>query len=251
MPCVCAGRFRCWCGSRQPRPARHPSTGCRPSVSGARRGFDSARGRLRCPGMTTAEERLRAFGLGDEDLAAWEASGRADFDEWLLDRLARRPEGPRARAIYGADDVHDFARRAILEALALGPDDRLLEIGCGGGVLLRGAAAAAAASTGVAHSPDMVALARERAPGAEVVEGRAESLPFGDDAFSAIAMSVVLIFFADPLAVLRECRRVLRADGRLAAYTTAPELRGTPAAPEPLASHSHFHTDDERVALER
>jgi SAM-dependent methyltransferase len=198
--------------------------------------------------MTSPEDVIRRFGLGDDDLAAWRASG-AEFEEWLTDRVARRPGGERARAVYGAEDVHDFARRAILEALGLGPDDRLLEIGCGGGLLLRDAAAAGAAVTGVDHSPDMVALARERAPGAAVVEGRAESLPFGDDAFSAIAMSVVLIFFADPLAVLRECRRVLRADGRLAAYTTAPELRGTPAAPEPLAAHGHFHTDDELVAL--
>ena len=59
---------------------------------------------------------------------------------WLLDRVARRPAGARARAVYGAEDVHDFARRAILEALALGPGDRLLEVGCGGGLLLRDAA---------------------------------------------------------------------------------------------------------------
>jgi SAM-dependent methyltransferase len=198
--------------------------------------------------MTSPEDVIRRFGLGDDDLAAWRASG-ADFEEWLTDRVARRPAGERARAVYGSEDVHDFARRAILDALALGPDDRLLEIGCGGGLLLRDAAAVGATVTGLDHSPDMVALARERAPGAEVVEGRAEALPFGGGAFTAIAMSVVLIFFADPLAVLSECRRVLRPGGRLAAYTTAPELRGTPAAPEPLAAHGHFHTDDELVAL--
>ena len=42
-----------------------------------------------------------------------------------------------------------------------------------------------------------------------------------------------------------------RRGGRLAAYTTAPELRGTPAAPEPLAAHLHFHTDAELAALAR
>src|SRR6478672_6626054 len=91
------------------------------------------------------------FGLGEEDRAAWAAGGgAADFDNWLLDRVARRPTGARARAVYGAEDVHDFARRAILLALALGPDDALLEIGCGGGLLLRDAPAGRVA--GLDHS---------------------------------------------------------------------------------------------------
>jgi len=97
----------------------------------------------------------------------------------------------------------------------------------------------------------MVQLARERAPGTEVVLAQAERLPFADDTFSAVAMSVVFFFFDDPLAVLRECRRVLRRGERLAIYTTAPELRGTPAAPEPMASHSHFYTDEELCELAR
>ena len=78
-------------------------------------------------------ERLGAFGLGHEDLRAWQDTGRPEeaFDGWLTDRVARRPAGARARRVYGAEDVHDFARRAILGALALQPGDRLLEIGCG------------------------------------------------------------------------------------------------------------------------
>lgn len=196
---------------------------------------------------------LRALGLGEEDLAAWRDSGLADdaFDDWLTDRVARRPSGSRARAVYGAEDVHDFARRAILLALALGPDDHLLEIGCGGGLLLREAVAAKARATGLDHSPEMVDLARARAPGARVVLGRAEHLPFAEDTFDAVAMSVVFVFLADPVGVLRECRRVLGGGGRLALYTTAPELRGTRAAPEPIASRGHFYTDDQLAALAR
>ena len=191
------------------------------------------------------QELLRRFGLDDDDLAAWEASGRdpGAFEAWLTDRVARRPAGRRACEVYGAGDVHDFARRAILGALELGPGDRLLDVGCGGGLLLRDALAAGAAATGLDHSEDMVRLARERAPGATVVVGTAEAPPFADAAFTAVSMSVVLLFVPDPEAVLRECRRVLAPGGRLAAYTTAPELRGTPAAPEPLAAHGHFHDD--------
>ena len=196
---------------------------------------------------------LREFGLGDDDLEAWEESGlpaRA-FEDWLVDRVARRPAGRRARETYGAEDVHDFARRAILDALALGPGDRLLEIGCGGGLLLREALAAGAAATGIDHSEEMVRLARERAPGAEILLARAERLPFASASFTAVAMSVVFLFLQDPVSVLRECRRVMAPDARLAVYTTSPELRGTPAAPEPLATHGHFHTDEELAALAR
>jgi SAM-dependent methyltransferase len=116
------------------------------------------------------QEMIGRFGLGDDDLAAWEESGLAPdlFEDWLTDRVARRPAGARAREVYGAEDVHEFARRAILDALALGPEDRLLDVGCGGGLLLRDALASGAASTGLDHSADMVALARERAPRAEL-----------------------------------------------------------------------------------
>ena len=196
---------------------------------------------------------LARFGLTGDDLEAWRSSGLGPeaFEDWLIDRVARRPAGRRARDVYGADDVHDFARRAILAALRLGPDDRLLEVGCGGGLLLRDALATGAAATGVDHSAEMVALARERAPGAAVVHAGAEALPFGDGAFTAVAMSIVLLFLPDPVGALEECRRVLTPGGRLAVYTTGPELRGTPAAPEPLAAHSHFYDDEALAELAR
>ena len=155
----------------------------------------------------------------------------------------------RARAVYGEEGVHDFARRAILEQIRLGPADRLLEVGCGGGLLLRDALNSGASATGIDHSEDMVALARERAPGASVSLASADALPFPEAMFTAVAMSVVFFFFDDPLQVLRECHRVLTSDGRIAVYTTSAALRGTPAAPEPMASMGRFHTDDELIAL--
>ena len=201
-------------------------------------------------GVTDA---LRRFGLDADDRRAWEHSRLAAdaFEEWLTDRVARRPAGRRAREVYGADDIHDFARRAILGALALGPDDRMLDIGCGGGLLLRDALASGATVTGLDHSEEMVALAREHAPAAEVVLGSAERLPFADGSFTAVAMSVVFFFLPDPIGALEESRRVLAARGRIAVYTTSPALRGTPAAPEPLAAHGHFYEDEQLAVLAR
>jgi SAM-dependent methyltransferase len=70
-----------------------------------------------------------------------------------------------------------------------------------------------------------------RAPGAAVLLATAERLPFAADAFTAAAMPVVFFFFTEPLRVLAECRRVLRPGGRLAVFTTGPQLRGTPGRP--------------------
>jgi ubiquinone/menaquinone biosynthesis C-methylase UbiE len=198
-------------------------------------------------------ELLRRFGLGDEDIDAWRRSGLADesFDDWLTDRVARRPAGSRARNVYGAQDVHDFARQAILAALQLGAGDHLLEVGCGGGLLLHDALASGAKATGIDHSEDMVALARERAPGAQVLLASADRLPFADSSFTALAMSVVFLFLPDPGVALRECRRVMAPGARMAVFTTSAELRGTPAAPEPIATLGHFHSDRELVELAR
>jgi SAM-dependent methyltransferase len=198
---------------------------------------------------TSPRALIEKFKLGTDDLGAWEQSGRDEGEllEWLIDRLARRPTGARARQVYGDESVHDFARRAILDALQLSAQDRLLEIGCGGGLLLRDALASGAAVTGIDHSEEMVALARQRAPQASVLEASAAALPFDGQSFTAVAMSVVFFFLPDPVAALRECARVLQPRGRLAVYTTAPELRGTPAAPEPIASLGYFHSDQDLI----
>jgi ubiquinone/menaquinone biosynthesis C-methylase UbiE len=175
------------------------------------------------------------------------------FREWridrMTDRIARRPHGRKAREVYGADDVHSFAWEPVLEALALGPGDRLLDVGCGGGVFLRRALETGSDAVGLDHSPEMVELARANS-GAHVVEGRAEELPFAEGEFTAVSCIVAFFFMEDPVHVLSEFRRVLDpTSGRIAIFTTPPEAKGTPAAPYPLATRGHFYADAELEAL--
>jgi len=175
--------------------------------------------------------------------------------EWRIDRMtnrvARRPSGRRAWKVYGADDVHSFAWEPVLEALRLTPDDHLLDVGCGGGVFLRRALQTGCRAVGVDHSSDMVRLARQTTGGdARIVQGAADALPFEDGEFTAISCLVSFFFFPDPVAVLREFRRVLNPErGRVAVFTTPPEMKGTPAAPYPLATRGHFYKDMELDGL--
>ena len=169
----------------------------------------------------------------------------------MTDRVARRPHGRAARATYGAEDVHSFAWEPVLAALRLTSDDVLLDVGCGGGVFLRRALETGCAGVGLDHSRAMVRLARQNTGGrARIVHGSAERLPFEDGEFTAISCLVAFFFFPDPVAALREFGRVLdRERGRVAIYTTAPEMKGTPAAPYPLATRGHFYEDDHLQTL--
>src|SRR5579864_5261266 len=77
----------------------------------------------------------------------------------------------------------------------------------------------------------------------------ADRLPFPDATFTCAVMTGVFGFLPDPIAALREIRRVLGSGGRLVLMGSDPALRGTPAAPEPMASRLRFYEDDELQRL--
>ncbi len=179
------------------------------------------------------------------------------FGNWLTDRAARRPSGSYARTSYRDPTHHRPSFGAVLAALEPGPDDALLEIGCGGGAFLAQALRTGCRAAGVDHSPEMIRVASELNADAiaegrlEIVQADAARLPFDDDSFTCAAMMQVFFFFLDPAAVLAECHRVLRTGGRLAVFTVSEEAKGSPAAPEPMASRARFYTDEELVDLAR
>ena len=108
--------------------------------------------------------------------------------------------------------------RETLARLALRPGERLLDVGCGTGALLRELAArgAPARLSGIDLSPAMVALARARLPAAvRLAVADAATLPFPAASFDVVVSSSSFHFWPRPQRVLAEVRRVLAASGRL------------------------------------
>ena len=212
---------------------------------------------LELPCFETIDEDNEAGWIAQAVLAPFLESLEPDaLGDWITDRWARRPSGSAAREGYRDPTHHRPSFGVILSALQLRPDDVLLEIGCGGGAFLEQALRSGCRAAAIDHSPEMVALARELNEHAvaegrlQIVEGEAEQLPFADDTFTCAAMMQVF-FFLDAPRVLAECRRVVRPDGRIAVFTVSEAARGTPAAPEPMASRGRFYGDDELVQLAR
>jgi SAM-dependent methyltransferase len=221
-------------------------------------------------GGTTVVLEQRGWGrpMGDSgEVAGWFAGEVAApllrstapraFGDWLTDRRARRPWGGQSRAVYRDPLYHYPNFRVILAELALTADDHLLEVGCGGGALLKEALRTGCRAAAVDHSAEMVRLARVENGDAvrdgrlDVREADAAALPFPDATFTCATMTGVLGFLPDPVAALAEIRRVLRPGGRLVVLGSDPELMGTPAAPEPMASRLRFYDEEQLAALGR
>jgi ubiquinone/menaquinone biosynthesis C-methylase UbiE len=129
--------------------------------------------------------------------------------------------------VRGAEQIpwlYDAAM-AVLERLGLGPwrhwlaagaRGRTLDLGCGTGrnlPLLPGDARA----VGVDPCAQSLARARRRAPGALLVQARAEALPFRSGTFDTIASGLVLCSVTDPAAAASEMLRVLAPGGSVRA----------------------------------
>jgi ubiquinone/menaquinone biosynthesis C-methylase UbiE len=115
-------------------------------------------------------------------------------------------------------------RPRLLSLMELGDRESVLDIGCGTGTLslaIHGAAPSARVA-GIDADEQALAIARRKAegtpPGLSFHQGLAQHLPFRDHEFD---LAVSSLFFhhlpsEGKRAVLKEARRVLRPDGRLA-----------------------------------
>jgi SAM-dependent methyltransferase len=117
---------------------------------------------------------------------------------------------------------------SMLQRLVAPAGKDVLDIGCGGGALVRDLAVAGARPIGVEISEDQLATARTRdnGSGARYLVGRAEDLPL-DDGTVDVVVFMRSLHHVPPehlQAGLREARRVLRPDGAL--YVAEPLAEG-------------------------
>ncbi|MEO5985534.1 MAG: class I SAM-dependent methyltransferase, partial [Candidatus Limnocylindria bacterium] len=96
---------------------------------------------------------------------------------------------------------------------------RALDVGCGPGSLTEELVARLGADRVAAVDPSapFVQAAASRHPGVDVRKASAESLPYEDDTFDATLAQLVVHFMDDPVAGIREMRRVTRPVGVVAA----------------------------------
>ncbi len=109
-------------------------------------------------------------------------------------------------------------QRASLEALELGADDALLDVGCGTGAASRLASPVAKTVVGVDLSGRMIDEATSLAAGLDNVRFQradADALPFADGAFTAVLCSNSFHHYPNPTRAVREMSRVLAAGGRI------------------------------------
>ncbi|MBW2007681.1 MAG: hypothetical protein DRH20_04705 [Deltaproteobacteria bacterium] len=125
------------------------------------------------------------------------------FDEntaRIYETWCRSPQG---RAVERA------AEEMLLRLLHPRPGQRVLDVGCGSGNHLLILNRLGLDITGLDASPTMIRRAGERlGQRCELRLGRAEDLPFEDNAFDVVIMIHTLEFLADPVAALREAGRV-------------------------------------------
>jgi SAM-dependent methyltransferase len=111
--------------------------------------------------------------------------------------------------------------RALIEAVGIGPENRLLDVGCGPGGLAQALAAVVGAENVSAVDPSepFVAICRAQLPGADVRVAAAEELPFEDDSFDGAFAQLVVNFMSDAKRGVGEMKRVVKPGGAVAACT--------------------------------
>ena len=128
-------------------------------------------------------------------------------------------------AIFGA------WARPVAEAAGIRAGHKVLDVGCGTGVLAREALRRVGQDgqvVGLDLNEGMLAVAGRMEPKVEWLLGDAASLPFEDASFDVVASQFALMYFPDRMASLREAWRTLAPGGHLAiaAWASIEHARG-------------------------
>jgi SAM-dependent methyltransferase len=147
----------------------------------------------------------------------------ASHDALIRDQFTRQATVFNAAApIANAD-----ALQMIVAAARPRPDDTVLDVACGGGLVARAFAPQVRHATGIDVTPAMLEQARQAAAAAGLAntswqQGDVTTLPYPDASFTIVATRFSFHHFLDPLAVLREMVRVCAPGGRIVVADSCP-----------------------------
>ena len=124
------------------------------------------------------------------------------------------------------------ALKMIVEAAQAGPDDTVLDVACGGGIVVCAFAPHVAHATGIDMTPAMLERARRLAAEKNIAnvtwrEADVARLPYPDGAFTIVVTRFAMHHFPEPQAVFGEMLRVCAPGGRIVVVDTC-------ASPDPL-----------------
>jgi ubiquinone/menaquinone biosynthesis C-methylase UbiE len=140
----------------------------------------------------------------------------SNHQDLILDQFTRQ-----ATPFSTANTITDAnALRLIIEAAKPEPHHKLLDVACGGGIVVCAFAPHVKHATGIDMTPAMLDRARQHATDTGVANvtwdrGDVMSLPYADGAFDIVVTRFSMHHFPDPLGVLREMVRVCAPGGRV------------------------------------
>lgn len=144
--------------------------------------------------------------------------------------------------------------RRLVETLAPAPGDRFLDLGCGTGGVALIAARAGAEVSGLDISADQLAKARAAAEAEGLSirfdKGDAQTLPYADGEFDAVASAFGMIFAPDHALAAAELMRVCRRGARFAITAWPPDdwfQLGVRLRPDYEGATAQQWADDEHV----
>src|SRR5258707_4339917 len=160
----------------------------------------------------------------------------------ILDQFTRQAAPFAAAAAIRNQEALD----RIVQWAGTGPDDTVLDVACGPGLLACAFARVARHATGVDMTPAMLEQARkaQQEQGLKNVSwlpGDVYSLPFASAQFSIASSRFAFHHLQDPMAALEEMKRVCKPGGRIVVADMAPlpEKCAALTAAELLRDPSH------------
>ena len=146
-----------------------------------------------------------------------------DHREAILDQFTRQAV-PFATSPHIRDEQ---ALRLVVESTGAGPDDTVLDVACGPGLVVCAFARTVRHATGIDLTPAMLERARKLQEECSLTNvtwklGDVLPLPYPDDSFSIVTARFAFHHFLDPASVLGEMKRVCAPGGRVAVVDTAP-----------------------------